>query len=430
MSEQFNKTFKLGDDRSRTHIPGFNIPDFKVERFNGEPLLAHLFLKHLSDVIDSDKCAYIFDKHHELADVSHLERIQVRDEDRRKRELIAYEATYVQWETDLAAALMIWQNQLIPLGAMPAGPLRDAAITGHMTQRPLIFIQHPEPILGQFQPFLLSTEATALASRKVELLKRKNDADKCLIRFKALAGPKITVDLSRIWDDPSLESIDKARICYDYFLQCQHTDAENTVARLTADMNALLPATTVQGGLLLYQKMNILQETLSKVGAQYAMDERLLIATIRTKLVGDAFDNLKFFHKQTEGNSRPLVRTSAEFGTPAPARAADHQVSWTQLGDNLLELSETKAASSSSCLSSEAFVSTQEESMVMYARQQQQPQYQQYNRYPPPYSYQQQPSRNFVPAAGPPPWLGQSRPFQQFVQPLGYNIPAGQTQTP
>ena len=90
MSEQFNKTFKLGDDRSRTHIPGFNIPDFKVERFNGEPLLAHLFLKHLSDVIDSDKCAYIFDKHHELADVSHLERIQVRDEDRRKRELIAH----------------------------------------------------------------------------------------------------------------------------------------------------------------------------------------------------------------------------------------------------------------------------------------------------------------------------------------------------
>jgi hypothetical protein len=362
-----------------------------------------------------------------------------------KEKSLPFNAAYIQWQVAFDAISDRWKNQAILIDAMPAGAQRDTAITAHLVLRQTIQDNHPEPMPTKFEPNLNPTEATQLAARKLELLKRKVDADKCLSRFKALAGPTITADLSKIWDDRSLESIDKARICYDYFLQCQHTDAENTVARLTADMNALHPATTVQGGLLLYQKMNIIQATLSQVGEEYAMVERLLIATIRTKLQGDAFDNLKFFHKQTEGNSRPVARASALFGTPAPSRTTEHQVSWTQLGDNLIELSETKTSSASSCLSSDAFVCTQEESMALYVRQQQQPQYQQYNRnqpyyqqhqyqqynrYPPQLSYQQQPSRNFTPIAGPPPWLEQSRPFQQFVQPLRYNIPTGLAQTP
>ena len=85
----FNQTFKIGDDRSRTHIPGFHIPNFKTERFDGEPLMAHVFLKYLKDVIDTDNSAYLFDTHHVLKDISYLEAVQVRDESRREREVIA-----------------------------------------------------------------------------------------------------------------------------------------------------------------------------------------------------------------------------------------------------------------------------------------------------------------------------------------------------
>ena len=317
-----------------------------------------------------------------------------------------------------------WLEQGAAIEAMADGPAKDAAVKTHWTLHDTIRDNHPEPKQAKFEPQLLSTEAALLAAREIENKRRKDDADKCMARFKALAGPTITSDLTKVWDDPSTKSTDKARISFDHFLQCQHTDAESTVARLTADMNALHPATTVHGGLLLYQKMSTIQETLTKIGLEYAMAESVLVATIRTKLQGDAFDNLKFFHKQADGNSRPVVRAASLFGTPAPARPATSQVSWTQLGTKLIELSETKTTASSSCLESQALACTQEESIAMYASQQYQ------SRYPPPPSHHQQSHRNFVPATGPPPWLGHSRPFQNLVQPLTYNMGAGRATTP
>ena len=425
-----SKIIRLADDKSvRTHISGFHIPDFSKERYDADPLTAHLAIKYLRDLIDADHCAYIFDKNHELEDLGYLEEIKAMDAARRKEELIEFKSKHLTWEKEMGALLEAWTQQANIIEAMDPGDEKEAAITNYVAAQENIIGTHPEPKHPKFEPILLPTEATQLAAREVENKKRKDDADKCMARFKALAGPTITSDLSRTWDDPTIPSIDKARISYDYFLQCQHVDADSTVARLTADMNALQPATSVQGGLLLYQKMNIIQETLTKIGPQYALAESVLVATIRTKLQGDAFDNLKFFHKQTDGHTRPVVRAAALFGTPTPARATEKHVSWTQLGTNLLELSETKSAATTSCLDSHALVCTQEESVALYARQQQQP-HRQYNHYPPPQSYQPPQRRNFVPVSGPPAWLGQSRPFQNLVQPRPYNIPAGMAQTP
>jgi hypothetical protein len=171
--------------------------------------------------------------------------------------------------------------------------------------------------------------------------------------------------------------------------------------------------------------MSTIQETLTKVGAQHAMSDSVLIATIRTKLQGDAFDNLKFFHKQADGNSRPVVRAASLFGTPVPERPGTNHVSWEQLGTNLIELSETKSNGLSTSLESQALATTQEEeAMAMYSAQQQRRHPQQYHQHQQPRGPPQ--TGNF----GPPPWLGQSRPFQNFVRPLAYNVPAGAAPTP
>jgi len=367
----FNKIFKLNDDRSmRTHIPGFHIPDFSKERYDADPLTAHLVLKHLRDLIDADHCAYLFDKNHELEGIEYLEEIRADDVRRRKSEIMTFKTNKKKWQDTMDALNGGWLEQGATIEAMPDGAMKDTAVAKHWTLHATIRENHPEPKQTKFEPQLLSTEAATLAAREIENKRRKDDADKCMARFKALAGPTITSDLSKVWDDPGIQSIDKARISFDYFLQCQHADAESTVARLTADMNALHPSTTVHGGLLLYQKMSTIQETLTKIGLEYAMAESVLVATIRTKLQGDVFDNLKFFHKRADGNSRPVVRAASLFGTPIPARPATSHVSWTQLGTNLIELGETKAAASSSCLETQALTCTQEDSIAMYARQQ------------------------------------------------------------
>ena len=424
-----NKIFRISDEPAvRIHIPGFHVPDFAKERYDGDPLMAHLAIKYLRDIIDFDHCAYLFDKNHDLADLSLLEEVQAQDMQRRENDLLAFKSSHTAWKAGITAIGAIWQVEGIPIEAMAEGPEKAVATAAHWTtyhaRKAEHIANHPEPKPTKFDPYLLGTEAARLAAREIENKRRKDDADKCLGRFKALAGTTITTDLSKIWDDPKIESLEKAKITFDYFLQCQHTDAEGTVARLTADMNALHPATTVHGGRVLYQKMSILNETLTKVGPRHTMSDSMLIATIRTKLQGDAFDNLKFFHKQADGNTRPIIRPGSLFGTPAPERPGTNHVSWVQLGTNLIELSETKSTAASTSLEPHAFVS-QEESIAFYAGQQ-------YARYPPPTSYQQQPRRNppFVPAASTPAWLAQSRPFQNLVQPPAYHAPAGAAPTP
>ena len=404
-------------------MPGFHIPDFAKERYDGDPLMAHLAIKYLRDIIDADHCAYLFDKNHELEDLSYLEGVKSKDVTRRKSEILAFDAIIERWKDGLDALLNEWMEQGATIEAMAERPGKNDAVQAHWILKTTILEHHPEPKQGRFEPQLLTSEAALLAAREIENKRRKDDADRCLGRFKALAGNTITTDLSKTWDDPRIPSIEKAIISFDYFLQCQHTDAEGTVARLTADMNALHPATTVHGGRVLYQKMSIINETLSKVGPQHVMSDSVLIATIRTKLQGDAFDNLKFFHKQADGNTRPIVRSASLFGTPVPERPGASHVSWVQLGTNLIELSETKSTASFTSLEAQALAFTQEEPMALYAGHQ-------HGRYPPPPSYQSQPRRSFVPAAGPPAWLSQSRPFQNLVQPLVYNRPAGAVPTP
>ena len=109
---------------------------------------------------------------------------------------------------------------------------------------------------------------------------------------------------------------------------------------------------------------------------------------------GETFDNLKFFHKQTEGNSRSVIHAASLFGSGHPPQLAKDPA--TSRGNNYrIELSETTRTAASTSLEPQALAAMQEEFMAYYAAQQR-------ARYPPPPSYHQQPPRTtFMPAAGP-----------------------------
>ena len=169
----------------RTHIPRFHIPDFSKERYDGDPLTAHLAIKYLRDLIDADHCAYIFDKNHDLEDLGYLEDLHVRDVARRRKEILAFNATHQKWESDLEALLNAWLDQGRPIEAMAEGDAKTTAIQAHWDLKQELLQANPEPTQPKFEPQLLATEATLLAARETEDKKRKNDADKCMGRFKA-----------------------------------------------------------------------------------------------------------------------------------------------------------------------------------------------------------------------------------------------------
>jgi hypothetical protein len=81
---------------------------------------------------------------------------------------------------------------------MVEGPAKVAAIEAHWDLNTAIKDKHPEPKQAKFEHQLTSSEASQLAAREIEDKRRKDDADKCLGRFKALAGTTITTALSPI----------------------------------------------------------------------------------------------------------------------------------------------------------------------------------------------------------------------------------------
>jgi len=174
-----SKIFKLLDDRSvRTHIPGFHVPDFSKERYDADPLTAHLAIKFLRDTIDGDHCAYLFDKHHDLPDISYLKDLQDRDTSRRKIEIMAFQAIHQRWEHTMQVLSLDWVQQGYPIHSMAEGLEKITALQAHNDLQAAIIANHPEPKPTKFDPQILSTEATLLAAREIEDKRRKDDADK------------------------------------------------------------------------------------------------------------------------------------------------------------------------------------------------------------------------------------------------------------
>jgi hypothetical protein len=122
----FHKIFKLSDDGIvRTHIAGFHTPNFSKERYDGDPLMAHLAIKYLRDLIDADHCAYLFDKNHELEDLGYLEDLRIREVARRKEEILAFNEQHSRWKATRETLLQQWLEQGVPIEVMVEGPAKS-----------------------------------------------------------------------------------------------------------------------------------------------------------------------------------------------------------------------------------------------------------------------------------------------------------------
>jgi hypothetical protein len=193
----------------------------------------------------------------------------------------------------------------------------------------------PKPVEEQFKPLLLPSDSIKIAAVKVLETSNKTLAESALLLFKKMVGPNIA---------DKMACIDKAKCTLDLILQYQHSTPAQTVALLTADMNALLPATSVKGGLLLYNQMSFLQKALAKIGQKYKWDDIAMLATIQIKLKGDCFSQLKFYHQQTADASEPTVRNPSDFGKPVPVLESATPMTWSTFGKNLKEIAEPKLA--------------------------------------------------------------------------------------
>ena len=89
--------------------------------------------------------------------------------------------------------------------------------------------------------------------------------DAALILFKSKLGAKLADKLGECWDDPLTKCVDKAKTTLDLILQYQQSNPDDQAAMLTADINGLLPATSIEGGLLLYNQMCFVQKCLSRL---------------------------------------------------------------------------------------------------------------------------------------------------------------------
>jgi hypothetical protein len=133
-------------------------------------------------------------------------------------------------------------------------------------------------------------------------------------------------------------------------------------------MFSLLPATTVKGAVFLYDQMYFLQNALGRVDLKFVWPETLLLSTISLKLLGPAFHNLKFLHKQTVGHTKNVPRLASEFGNPLPKHGDSSAVTWEQLGTQLNQIAQPESDDSTTTVAHSATAVTQEEAQAFYMR--------------------------------------------------------------
>ena len=352
----------------RSNVNGFSYPDYNVEKYDGDELFAHIFIPFIKDSLDAIHVSRVLDPTYDRPSIQHLLATQARENKRRIKESVAFEATFKQYERNMAIYMTNWYTIQNEIEALPDSAQKDQRKIDHEAHEVQTRATNPEPIERAFVSILSSSDCSKIAAYLIQDNKDKDLAESALTLFKQKLGPRLSKEMLTIWNDPVIRCVDKARSTLDYIMMFQLSNPEITVAKLTNDMFSLLPATTVKGAVFLYDQMCFLQNALGRVDIKFVWPETLLLSTISLKLLGPAFHNLKFLHKQTVGHTKNVPRLASEFGNPLPKHGDSSAVTWEQLGTQLNQIAQPESDDSTTTVAHSATAVTQEEAQAWYMR--------------------------------------------------------------
>jgi hypothetical protein len=365
-----SKILKLAQPSTvlRSNVNGFSYPDYNVEKYDGDELFAHIFIPFIKDSLDAIHVSRVLDPTYDRPSIQHLLATQARENKRRIKESVAFEATFKQYERNMAIYMTNWYTFQNEIEALPESAQKDQRKIDHEAHEVQTRATNPEPIERAFVSILSSSDCSKIAAYLIQDNKDKDLAESALTLFKQKLGPRLSKEMLTIWNDPQIRCVDKTRSTLDYIMMFQLSNPEITVAKLTNDMFSLLPATTVKGAVFLYDQMCFLQNALGRVDIKFVWPETLLLSTISLKLLGPAFHNLKFLHKQTVGHTKNVPRLASEFGNPLPKHGDSSAVTWAQLGTQLNQIAQPESDDSITTVAHSATAATQEEAQAFYMR--------------------------------------------------------------
>ena len=253
----------------RSNVNGFSYPDYNVEKYDGDELFAHIFIPYIKDSLDAIHVSRVLDPSYDRPSIKHLLATQGRENERRIKECAAFEATFKQYEKNMAIYMTNWYTTQNEIEAQPDSDEKDQEMEDHVANQALTRRNNPEPIERAFVSILSSSDCSKIAAYLIQDNKDKDLAESALTLFKQKLGPTLSKEMLTIWNDPGIRCVDKARSTLDYIMMFQLSNPEITVAKLTNDMFQLLPATTVKGAVSLYDQMCFLQNALGRVDIQY-----------------------------------------------------------------------------------------------------------------------------------------------------------------
>ena len=365
-----SKNFNLAQPSTvqRSNVEGFSYPDYNVEKYDGDELFAHIFIPYIKDSLDAIHVSRVLDPKYDRPSIKHLVATQTRESTRRLQQSATFEAELDTYERDMDDYMPRWSADLKIIEEEPASAAKDQRIQDHLDNQAAVRQAHPEPVERAFVSILSSSDCSLIAATLIQDNKNKDLAESALTLFKQKLGPKLSKEMLDIWNDPDIRCVDKARSTLDYILMFQQSNPETTVTKLTNDMFSLLPATTVKGAVFLYNQMCFLQNALGRVDKKYLWPETLLLSTISLKLLGPAFHNLKFLHKQSSGTVKNVPRPASEFGNPLPVQPHASAVTWDQVGTQLTQIADPESNDSTTTVAHLATAATQEEAQASFVQ--------------------------------------------------------------
>ena len=103
-----------------------------------------------------------------------------------------------------------WSADLKVIKALPTSPAKDQRILDHLGDQATVRQAHPEPVERAFVSILSSSDCSIIAATLIQGNKNKDLAESELTLFKLKLGPKLSMEMLGIWNDPDIPCVDKA----------------------------------------------------------------------------------------------------------------------------------------------------------------------------------------------------------------------------
>jgi len=147
-----SKILKLAQPSTvlRSNVNGFSYPDYNVEKYDGDELFAHIFIPFIKDSLDAIHVSRVLDPTYDRPSIQHLLATQARENKRRIKESVAFEATFKQYERNMAIYMTNWYTIQNEIEALPESAQKDQRKIDHEAHEVQTRATNPEPIERAF----------------------------------------------------------------------------------------------------------------------------------------------------------------------------------------------------------------------------------------------------------------------------------------